>query len=60
MAHSNQIREYLPTKHGIELMDVYLGPDGVLTGTARQAQEAQARAAAALRQQESERKRQRL
>jgi circadian clock protein KaiC len=41
MAHSNQIREFLLTKDGIELADVYVGPQGVLTGSARQAQEAQ-------------------
>ena len=40
MAHSNQIREFLLTSHGIELADVYVGPQGVLTGSARQAQEA--------------------
>jgi circadian clock protein KaiC len=44
MAHSNQIREFLLTNHGIELADVYVGPQGVLTGSARQAQEAQERA----------------
>src|SRR5262249_36549418 len=33
MAHSNQIREFLITDKGIELADVYLGPDGVLTGS---------------------------
>ena len=61
MAHSNQIREFLLTSHGIELVDVYLGPEGgVVTGTARQAQEAQARAAAALRQEQSERRRRSL
>lgn len=43
MAHSNQIREFLLTDHGIELADVYVGPQGVLTGSARQAQEAQER-----------------
>jgi circadian clock protein KaiC len=41
MSHSNQIREFLLTSHGIELADVYVGPQGVLTGSARQAQEAQ-------------------
>jgi circadian clock protein KaiC len=41
MAHSNQIREFLLTDQGIELADVYVGPQGVLTGSARQAQEAQ-------------------
>jgi circadian clock protein KaiC len=43
MAHSNQIREFLLTSEGIELADVYVGPQGVLTGSARQAQEAQER-----------------
>ncbi|MEA3077658.1 MAG: circadian clock protein KaiC [Actinomycetota bacterium] len=43
MAHSNQIREFLLTSHGIELADVYVGPQGVLTGSARQAQEAKER-----------------
>ena len=35
MDHSNQIREFLLTDHGLQLLDVYLGPDGVLTGSAR-------------------------
>jgi circadian clock protein KaiC len=39
MKHSNQIREFLLTDHGVELMDVYVGPEGVLTGNARTAQE---------------------
>ncbi|HMJ76375.1 MAG TPA: circadian clock protein KaiC [Iamia sp.] len=40
LANSNQIREFLLTDHGIELADVYVGPQGVLTGSARQAREA--------------------
>jgi circadian clock protein KaiC len=44
MAHSNQIREFVMGRHGIELLDVYLGPAGVLTGSARLAQEAKERA----------------
>ena len=40
MAHSNQIREFLLTDKGINLLDVYVGPSGVLTGSARLAQEA--------------------
>jgi circadian clock protein KaiC len=56
MAHSNQIREFVFTDHGIELVDVYLGSAGVLTGTARVAQEAQEKAEALLRQQDLERK----
>jgi circadian clock protein KaiC len=39
-AHSNQIREFLLTDHGIELRNVYLGETGLLTGSARFAQEA--------------------
>ena len=40
MAHSNQIREFKLTGRGIELLNVYVGPEGVLTGSARLAQEA--------------------
>ncbi len=40
MAHSNQVREFLITDRGIELADVYVGPEHVLTGSARAAQEA--------------------
>jgi circadian clock protein KaiC len=43
MAHSNQTREFSLTDHGIELPDVYLGPAGVLTGSARAQQEARER-----------------
>jgi circadian clock protein KaiC len=45
MPHSNQIREFSLTSQGIQLRDAYLGPAGVLTGSARLAQEAQERAA---------------
>jgi len=34
MAHSNQIREFLLTERGIQLTEVYQGPEGVLTGSA--------------------------
>ena len=40
MEHSNQIREFLITKKGVDIVDVYLGPSGVLTGSARAIQEA--------------------
>jgi len=40
MANSNQIREFVLTNHGVELRDVYIGASGVLTGSARIAQEA--------------------
>ncbi len=38
--HSNQIREFIISEHGIDLKDVYVGPEGVLTGSARIQQEA--------------------
>jgi circadian clock protein KaiC len=46
MKHSNQIREFVITSQGIDLLDVYVGPEGVLTGSMRAAQEARERAAA--------------
>ena len=54
MAHSNQIREFLLTDHGVELRDVYVGPSGVLTGSARLAQEAQEQADQTIHEQEVE------
>ena len=56
MAHSNQIREFILSDKGIDLFDVYLGPEGVLTGAARVGQEAQDRSAVVLRQHELQRK----
>lgn len=44
--HSNQIREFLLTDHGADLQDVYVGPDGILVGSARAAQEMQDRISA--------------
>lgn len=55
MAHSNQVREFLLTDHGAELRDVYVGPSGVLlTGSARDALEAQEKAQSLVRAQETE------
>jgi circadian clock protein KaiC len=59
-AHSNQIREFVLSDHGVELIDVYLGARGVLTGTARLNEEAAERAEAAKQEQEVERKRRAL
>jgi len=56
MGHSNQIREFLLTDQGVELIDVYAGPSGVVAGSARLTQEAQERAAALAQEQELERK----
>lgn len=41
MKHSNQVREFIITSKGLDLVDVYLGPDGILTGSAREAQKIQ-------------------
>jgi circadian clock protein KaiC len=54
MVHSNQIREFLLTDDGLRLLDVYLGPEGVLTGAARMSQEGRERAAGTSRRQEQE------
>ena len=43
MAHSNQLREFIMTSNGVELREAYLGPAGVLTGSARLAQESRER-----------------
>ncbi len=40
MAHSNQVREFLISKQGVDLVDAYIGASGVLTGSARAAQAA--------------------
>ncbi len=56
MKHSNQIREFVITPEGIQLEDVYIGPEGVLTGSLRTAQEARERAEAMRLQDELEAK----
>ena len=60
MAHSNQVREFILSDSGIDLVDVYVGNDRVLTGSARVAQKAHAQAAATLRAQDHQRKLRRL
>lgn len=55
MAHSNQLREFLLTDHGVDLLDVYVGPEGILTGSSRLSQESREKAADLRRQQEGER-----
>jgi circadian clock protein KaiC len=54
MRHSNQIREFLITPEGIRLEDVYIGPEGVLTGSMRAAQEDREKAATLAREQDIE------
>lgn len=55
MQHSNQVREFVLSSHGINLVDVYLGSDGVLTGSSRLAQEAVERASTERHRHEHER-----
>ena len=59
-AHSNQLREFRLTERGIDLLDVYVGPDGVLTGSSRLSQQAREQAATlALQQKAARRERER-
>jgi circadian clock protein KaiC len=59
-AHSNQVREFVLTDHGIELVEVYVGAAGMLTGSARLAQEAVERDAEAQQADDLERHRREL
>jgi circadian clock protein KaiC len=54
MAHSHQVREFLLTPRGIELVDVVTGPQGILVGSARRAYEARGRSAAESRRLEAD------
>ena len=53
MAHSNQIREFLISDRGVDVVDAYIGPSGVLTGSARAAQSSLEKAALLASQQEA-------
>jgi circadian clock protein KaiC len=54
MNHSNQIREFILSGKGIKLVEVYLGPAGMLTGSARVALEEQERDASVRQADEGE------
>lgn len=56
IAHSNQVREFRLTDRGIDLIDAYVGSDGVLMGSARAAQTARENAAIQDRAQARQRK----
>ncbi|KKG35398.1 circadian clock protein KaiC [Methanosarcina mazei] len=61
MGHSNQIREYLLTDHGIEIQDVYLGPSGdLLMGSSKAVQEAEELAESVAQRQNADRKKREL
>ncbi|GAA4055340.1 circadian clock protein KaiC [Hymenobacter glaciei] len=56
MAHSNQVREFIVTSQGIELLDVVLGPTGIVTGASRLTQQMQLNAESVAVQQEADRR----
>jgi circadian clock protein KaiC len=60
IAHSNQIREFLMTSQGIQLVDAYVGSEGVLMGSARSSQLAREKASDLERQQVYARKQREL
>jgi circadian clock protein KaiC len=45
MAHSNQVREFLISARGVDLVDAFIGPHGVAVGSARLNRAAEERAA---------------
>jgi circadian clock protein KaiC len=49
MKHSNQVREFVISDQGLKLVDVFLGPEGVLTGSAREEQQLLEKTGMALR-----------
>ncbi|OJV15048.1 MAG: KaiC 1 [Dyadobacter sp. 50-39] len=49
MKHSNQVREFVITDQGLKLVEVFLGPEGVLTGSARETQQLLEKTSEALR-----------
>jgi circadian clock protein KaiC len=55
MANSNQVREFVLSNDGVQLKDVYIGPNGMLTGSARVAEEARDRAQQVSRHEDVER-----
>ena len=60
MSHSNQVREFLISDRGIDVVDAYIGASGVLTGSARAAQGALEKAAVLTSQQEAARRKREL
>jgi circadian clock protein KaiC len=60
MGHSNQVREFLISDQGIDLVDTYIGPSGVLTGASRVAQTAREKAEALSGRQEGARRKREL
>jgi circadian clock protein KaiC len=57
MNHSKQVREFRLTDHGVDLVDVYISPEGVFSGSARLAREGLDRIALQAREAENENRR---
>ena len=53
MKHSNQVREFVITDKGLKLVEIYLGPKGILLGSQREEQKLQKLTGQALRDQQS-------
>jgi circadian clock protein KaiC len=60
MAHSNQLREFILSDKGIELLDLYQGTEGVLFGSARMTQQSREVSDRLMRNEEIERKQREL
>jgi circadian clock protein KaiC len=56
MPHSNQVREFVITSQGVKLLDINVGPTGILTGSARLAYQMQQKDSAVAKQNEIDRK----
>jgi circadian clock protein KaiC len=56
MSHSNQVREFIVTEKGVELLQVVIGPEGIVTGASRLTQQLQEQAQELAAQQELHRK----
>lgn len=56
MAHSNQVREFVVTDQGIQLLDVIIGPEGIITGAGRLTQRIQEEAQRVVKQHEADRR----
>lgn len=59
-AHSNQVREFLISADGLDLLDVPIGADGAIVGSARLSYEAERAAQAASQAEKEQRRRRRL
>ncbi len=55
MAHSNKVREFVVTDQGVRLLDVVVGPTGIVTGASRLTQQLQEQAHVLAARQELER-----